>query len=247
MSIGLAVVIVLAAIAVGAGIWAAVTFTVRQALHANGGSAAVAAPTQTRRGGAVAPAVAEAPDRRAELVRLEERLLTREETLEARAREMIEREKRVAEREIELDRLRDERIRALEGVAGMAASQAKAALLADLEDKLRHDSARLVRQIEQETKRDADRRVRNILSVVMQRMAAGHAAETTVSVVQLPSDDMKGRIIGRDGRIHPARIEETYYQAKSELEDHIVKAGEEAVFEANVGAMDHELIRLLGR
>ena len=58
----------------------------------------------------------------------------------------------------------------------------------------------LVRQIEEETKRDADRRVRNILSVVMQRMAAGHAAETTVSVVQLPADDMKGRIIGREGR-----------------------------------------------
>ncbi len=73
-------------------------------------------------------------------------------------------------------------------------------LLKDLEDKLRHDSARLVRQIEEETKRDADRRVRNILSVVMQRMAAGHAAETTVSVVQLPADDMKGRIIGREGR-----------------------------------------------
>jgi ribonuclease Y len=167
-------------------------------------------------------------------------------------------------------------------------------LLKDLEDKLRHDSARLVRQIEQETKRDADRRVRNILSVVMQRMAAGHAAETTVSVVQLPSDDMKGRIIGRegrniralehltgvdfiiddtpnavilsgfdgvrreiarmtlekllqDGRIHPARIEETFYQAKSELEDHIVKSGEEAVFEANVGPLDPELTRLLGR
>ena len=133
-----------------------------------------------------------------------------------------------------------------------------------------------MRQIEEETKRDADRRVRNILSVVMQRLAASHAAETTVSVVQLPADDMKGRIIGRegrniralehltgvdfiiddtpnavilsgfdgvrreiarmtlekllqDGRIHPARIEETYYQAKSELESHIVECGEQAV------------------
>ena len=132
-----------------------------------------------------------------------------------------------------------------------------------------------MRQIEEETKRDADRRVRNILSVVMQRLAAGHAAETTVSVVQLPADDMKGRIIGRegrniralehltgvdfiiddtpnavilsgfdgvrreiarmtlekllqDGRIHPARIEETYYQAKSELEAHIIESGEQA-------------------
>src|SRR5438067_112105 len=123
------------------------------------------------------------------------------------------------------------------------------------------------------TKRDADRRVRNILSVCMQRLAAGHAAETTVSVVQLAADDMKGRIIGRegrniralenltgvdfiiddtpgavvlsgfdgvrreiaritlekllqDGRIHPARIEEAFYQAKSELEEHMSKMGE---------------------
>ena len=91
-------------------------------------------------------------------------------------------------------------VRALERVSGLSASQAKQLLLKELEDQIRHDSARLVRQIEEETKRDADRRVRNILAVVMQRLAAGHAAETTVSVVQLPADDMKGRIIGREGR-----------------------------------------------
>ena len=185
-------------------------------------------------------------------------------------------------------------MRELERASGMSASQAKHHLLKELEDQIRHDSARLVRQIEEETKRDADRRVRNILSVVMQRLAAGHAAETTVSVVQLPADDMKGRIIGRegrniralehltgvdfiiddtpnavilsgfdgvrreiarmtlekllqDGRIHPARIEETFYQAKSELEDHIVETGEQAAFEANVGSLDPELIKILGR
>ena len=136
--------------------------------------------------------------------------------------------------------------------------------------------------------------MRSILSVAMQRLAASHAAETTVSVVQLPSDDMKGRIIGRegrniralenltgvdfiiddtpnavvlsafdgvrrevarmtlekllqDGRIHPARIEETYYQAKSELESHIIELGEKAVFEADVQGLDPELTKLLGR
>ena len=176
----------------------------------------------------------------------------------------------------------------------MPASQAKAQLLKEVEDQVRHDRARVVRQIEEETKRDADRRVRNILSVVMQRLAAGHAAETTVSVVQLSADDMKGRIIGRegrniralehltgvdfiiddtpnavilsgfdgvrreiarmtlekllqDGRIHPARIEETYYQAKSELEAHIAECGEQACFDANVQGLDAELMTTLGR
>ncbi len=224
----------------------------------------------------------------------DERAAARADELERRAAELAAREQRVAEREAGLDALRDERIRGLEDIAGLGVSQAKAMLLKDLEDTLRHDQARLVRQVELETKREADRRVRNILSVVMQRMAAGHATETTVSVVPLPSDDMKGRIIGRegrniralesltgvdfiiddtpgavvlsgfdgvrrevarmtldkllqDGRIHPARIEEAFYQARSELEEHIVTSGEEAAFEANVGHLDPELIRILGR
>ena len=155
-------------------------------------------------------------------------------------------------------------------------------------------SARQIREIEEETKREAERRVRNILSVVMQRLAAGHAAETTVSVVQLATDDMKGRIIGRegrniralenltgvdfiiddtpgavvlsgfdgvrreiarltlekllqDGRIHPARIEEMYYQTKSELEGHIVELGEQGAFDAGVQGLHPELVKLLGR
>src|SRR4029077_17440239 len=184
--------------------------------------------------------------------------------------------------------------RALEQVSGLSASRAKELLLQRVEDQARHDAARRIRQIEEETKRDAERRVRNILSVCMQRLAAGHAAETTVSVVQLASDELKGRIIGRegrniralenltgvdfiiddtpgavvlsgfdgvrreiarmtlekllqDGRIHPARIEETYYQAKSELESHIVSIGEQSVLEANVGTLHPELTKLLGR
>src|SRR6185436_34169 len=132
--------------------------------------------------------------------RLEERLLSREEALEARAVELNAREEDLAERARAADDARDRHVRALERTSGISASQAKQLLLKELEDQIRHDSARLVRQIEDETKRDADRRVRNILAVVMQRLAAGHAAETTVSVVQLPADDMKGRIIGREGR-----------------------------------------------
>jgi ribonuclease Y len=257
-----------------------------------------AAPAQAAKGRAPAakaePIEDDLKERRAEVVRIEESLLTKEEALEARLSAVAEREERLRARETEIDAVRERHVRELERVAGMSASQAKQLLLKELTDQVRHDGAKLVRQVEEETKRDADRRVRNILSVVMQRLAAGHAAETTVSVVQLPADDMKGRIIGRegrniralehltgvdfiiddtpnavilsgfdgvrreiarmtlekllqDGRIHPARIEETYYQAKSELEQHIMESGEQACFDANVQALDPELTKLLGR
>jgi ribonuclease Y len=233
-------------------------------------------------------------ERRTEMVRLEERLLSKEEALDSRLASLAEREQELARLSEDIKGDKERHVRELERVSGLSASQAKQILLHELEDQIRHDSARRVRQIEEETKRDADRRVRNILSVVMQRMAAGHAAETTVSVVQLSADDMKGRIIGRegrniralehltgvdfiiddtpnavilsgfdgvrreiaritlekllaDGRIHPARIEEAFYQAKSELEGHIVECGEKACFDANVGTIDPEMTRLLGR
>ena len=291
MEIGTAVVILVAAVVLAGGlVGAALLYSRRVA------AGAAQTPRPSIAGGSPG-ALATSPDaaeQRTELARVEERLIARTEKLDVRLAEIEERERVIAGKEAAIDELREERIRRLEAVSGMSPGAAKQALLGDLEDSLRHDSARLVRQIEQETKREADRRVRNILSVVMQRMAAGHAAETTVSVVQLDSDDMKGRIIGRegrniralehltgvdfiiddtpnavilsgfdgvrreiarmtlekllqDGRIHPARIEETYYQAKSELEDHIIKAGEEAVMEAGVGTLDPDLVKTLGR
>jgi ribonuclease Y len=240
-------------------------------------------------------------ERRAEIVRLEERILKREESLEARLEELSRTEQSLADRERNAELLRNElrearhaHLRELERIARLSQAQAKQILVREMEDEARHESARIVRQIEEETRREADRRVRSILSVTMQRLAAGHAAETTVSVVNLPSDDMKGRIIGRegrnirvlenltgvdfiiddtpsavvlsafdgvrraiakltlekllqDGRIHPARIEEAYYQAKSEIENHIMEQGEQALFEANVHAVHPELVKLLGR
>src|SRR5881394_3381937 len=237
----------------------------------------------------------------ADAERADQRAQAREAALDRRAAELEKRAAELEQREAALIREREETAavradatRALERASGLSAGQAKQALLKEIEDQARHDSVRIVRQVEEETKRDAERRVRSILSVAMQRLAASHAAETTVSVVQLPSDDMKGRIIGRegrniralenltgvdfiiddtpnavvlsafdgvrreiarmtlekllqDGRIHPARIEEMYYQAKSELEDHIVKAGEQAVFEANCGEFHEELVKILGR
>ena len=218
-----------------------------------------------------------------------------------RAAAVTRREEALARKEAELDRQRakvtqqqQEVERTLEHISGLSAGRAKQLLLKEVEEQAKHDAARRIRQIEEETKREAERRVRNILSVCMQRLAAGHAAETTVSVVQLSADDMKGRIIGRegrniralenltgvdfiiddtpgavvlsgfdgvrreiarltlekllqDGRIHPARIEEMYYQSKSELDSHIAAAGEEAALDANVQAVDPELLRLLGR
>jgi ribonucrease Y len=232
---------------------------------------------------------------------VEVELPARTASLAQREAGLARREAELARRDAELDKERDAVLgarqdleRELERVSGMSASRAKQLLLKELEDQARHDAARLIRQVEEETKRDAERRVRNILSVCMQRLAAGHAAETTVSVVHLSSDDMKGRIIGRegrniralenltgvdfiiddtpgavvlsgfdgvrreiarltlekllqDGRIHPARIEEMYYQAKSELESHIVEIGEQSVFDAGVQGLDPEMIKLLGR
>jgi ribonuclease Y len=229
-----------------------------------------------------------------ELARLEERVSIRAEELDRRARELDDQTRALeAERE-QLARRSREHEQALEEISGLSAGQAKERLMAQITDQVRHECARHIRQIEEETKRDAERRVRSILSVAMQRLAGSHAAETTVSVVQLPSDDMKGRIIGRegrniralenltgvdfiiddtpsavvlsafdgvrreiarttlekllaDGRIHPARIEEAYYQAKSELEAHLQKAGEEAAFECGVQGLDTEIIKTLGR
>jgi ribonucrease Y len=263
------------------------------------------------RGGAAAPAPApplardeveaDLLERRGEIVRIEERVISKEEAIDAKLAEYSRRDQRLDDRERELDHQREvletrkrEHLRELERVAGLSASQAKQVLLKEVEDQARHDAAKVLRQIDEETKLQAERRVRNILSVCMGRLAATHASETTVSVVQLPSDDMKGRVIGRegrniralenltgvdfiiddtphavvlsgfdgvrrevarmtlekllaDGRIHPARIEEMYYQSKSELESHIAEAGEQAALDANVQAVDPELLRLLGR
>jgi ribonucrease Y len=239
--------------------------------------------------------------RRGEVAALEERLRAREHSLELRAQEATALDRALVDRERNLDTEREklkearrEQLRELERVSGLSAGQAKQVMMRELEDELRHDSARLVRQVEEEARRDADRRARSILAAVMQRVASSHAIETTVSVVELKSDELKGRIIGRegrnirsletltgidfiiddtpgavllsgfdgvrreiarltlekllaDGRIHPARIEEAYHQAKSEIDQHIVEVGEQAVFEANVGSVHPELVKLLGK
>ena len=151
--------------------------------------------------------LAELQSRRDELARLEERLRAKEQSVDSRLREVDNRERTLADRERNVDantaklkEARKQQLRELERVAGLSAGQAKQIFLRELEDELRHESARLIRQVEEETRHDCGRRARSILATCMQRVAGGHAVETTVSVVELKSDELKGRIIGREGR-----------------------------------------------
>jgi ribonucrease Y len=243
----------------------------------------------------------EIAERRSQAVAIEERVLAREQEIEARLGELARREQGVADRETharelqeELKEVKSRELAELERIAGMTVGEAKQHLLERAEDVVRHELARRVRQLEEEARTEAKRRARNLVAEALQRVAASHAAETTVSLVELPSDDLKGRIIGRegrnirtlehvtgvdfiiddtpqavvlssfdpirreiarltlaklieDGRIHPSRIEEMYYQSKAELEDSIQQAGEQAVFEANCGEFHEELVKILGR
>ena len=238
---------------------------------------------------------------RSRMGKADERARALEEELERRLTELERREQGVTDREThvkalqeEIKETREREVAELQHIAGMTVEEAKRHLLRRSEELIRHELARRVRQEEEEARIEAKRRARNLVADALQRVAASHAAETTVSVVELPSDDMKGRIIGKegrniralesltgveiiiddtpqavvlssfdgvrrevaritlaklieDGRIHPARIEEMYYQSKAELEEHIVAAGEQAVFEANCGDVHEDLVKILGR
>jgi ribonuclease Y len=243
----------------------------------------------------------ELQERRAQVLKIEERVLAQEQELERKLTELTRRDQGLSDRETHLKELQEElkqakqsQLKELERISGLTVGEAKQALLERSEDLVRHDLARRVRQLEEEARAESKRRARNLVADALQRVAASHTAETTVSIVELPSDDMKGRIIGRegrniralehltgvdfiiddtphavvlssfdgirrevakltlsklieDGRIHPARIEETYYQSKAELEEYILQAGEQAVFEANCGEFHEELVKVLGR
>src|SRR5262249_9167465 len=235
------------------------------------------------------------------MIKNQKRVRAKEEEIDGKLTELSRREQGVSDRETHSKQLQDElkeakefELKELERISGMTTNEAKAHLLNRSEDLIRHELARRVRQLEEEAQTEAKRRARNLVADALQRVAGNHASETTVSLVELPSDDMKGRIIGRegrnirtlehltgddfiiddtpqavvlssfdgirrevakitllrlleDGRIHPARIEEMYYQSKAEGDDLIRQAGEQAVFEANCGELHDELVRILGR
>ena len=243
----------------------------------------------------------EVQDRRVEIAKVEERVVRLEADIEGKLLELQRREQGANDRETHLKQLQEDLKTAKQGaleelqrISGMTLGEARQQLLERSEDLVRHELAREVRQMEEEARTDARRRARALVADALQRVAASHTAETTVTVVELASDDMKGRIIGRegrniralehltgvdfiiddtphavvlssfdgirrevarltleklmeDGRIHPARIEEMYYQSKAELEERVQQAGAQAVFEANCGEFHEELVKILGR
>ncbi len=240
-------------------------------------------------------------ERRNEVQKNERRLIQREETLDKKADNLEAREenlnKKIADlqkQEEEVAALKVKQEAELERVAGMNKDEAKQIILDRVQKDAYHDAAAMVRDIETQAKEDGEKKARNIIALAIQRCAADHVAESTVSVISLPNDDMKGRIIGRegrniraletatgvdliiddtpeavivsafdpvrreiarvaveklimDGRIHPARIEETVDKARKEVENQIREAGENAVFETNQHGIHHELVKILGR
>jgi ribonucrease Y len=149
----------------------------------------------------------EVGDKRAEIIKIEERVLAKEEEIDRKLTEFGSREQSLSDREghlkemqEKLDAATENQLRELERISGMTIEEAKRHVLERSEELVRHEMARMVRQAEEEARTESKRRARNLVADALQRVAASHAAETTVSLVELPSDDMKGRIIGREGR-----------------------------------------------
>jgi len=149
----------------------------------------------------------ETKERRAELQHYENRVLSKEENLdkkqnalEKREQTLQQKEESIAARSREVDSLYDRGMEELERIAGLSVEQAKEFLLRSIEDDVKHDKARMIRDLESAAKEEADKKAKEYVVSAIQRCAADSVAESTVSVVQLPNDEMKGRIIGREGR-----------------------------------------------
>ena len=149
----------------------------------------------------------ETRERRAEIQRYERRVLSKEENLDKKAEAMerkesslVSREDSLKKRTAEVEELFAKEQEELEKISGLTSDQAKEYLLKSVEADVKHDTAKLIKELEARAKEEADKKAREYVVTAIQRCAADHVAETTVSVVQLPSDEMKGRIIGREGR-----------------------------------------------
>ena len=233
-------------------------------------------------------------EREHRLAEREERLDAEQRRIEQRDRELAEAEQELARRRQELKDVEEERRLVLERTAGMTAADAKAELVAAIEHQAKREAVAIVRDLEKQAQDEGEQRARKIVTLAIQRVATEQTAESVVSVLHLPSDDMKGRIIGRegrnirayesitgvnliiddtpeavllscfdpvrrevgrltldklvlDGRIHPQRIEEMYERSKAEVEQLVVRAGEDALYEVGITEMHPEIVVLLGR
>ena len=250
----------------------------------------------------------ESKEKRAELKNLENRLNQKEENLEKKEDLLVKRNEEVSrqqnslrEKQAELEKKVEEidtqhskMIEEFEKISQMSKEEAKSQLISAMEEEAKRDAASMVKNIEAEAKEEGERKAREIISLAIQKCSTDQATEITVSVVPLPSDDMKARIIGRegrnirtlenatgielilddtpeiavvsgfdpvrrevarvalekliqDGRIHPARIEETVEKVKKELDQQIKEAGESAMFECGLFGIHPELVKILGR
>ena len=149
----------------------------------------------------------ELKERRSELQKLERRVIQKDESLDKKMEQLERKEEQLSRKDVEAQRLRDraeemlkEQQAELERISGMSNDDAKKVLLEAVEREIRHETSVMIKEIEAQAKEEAEKRAREIISTAIQRYAADHVAETTVSVVELPNDEMKGRIIGREGR-----------------------------------------------
>ena len=149
----------------------------------------------------------ETRERRAELQKYESRVLAKEEAIEKKSDALERRESNLASREeelkiksVEIEEIHEKKVQELERISGLTSEQAKDYLLKTVEDEVKSDTARLYKELESKAKEDANKKAKEYVATAIQRCAADHVAEATISVVQLPSDEMKGRIIGREGR-----------------------------------------------
>lgn len=218
----------------------------------------------------------------------------KEKQLQAHDEEIARKEEQIRDKMVEVHKIIDEQIKMLEQISGLTKEEAKKTLIDNYVNEAKAEAAVIIKQIKDEAKMNAQKEARNIIIEAIQRTAADHSVESTVSVVNLDSDEMKGRIIGRegrnirafeaatgidliiddtpeavvisgfdpfrrevakvaleklmvDGRIHPARIEEIVEKTKKELEDDIVRIGENTLLELGLHNMHPELTRLIGR
>ncbi|MEE1169206.1 MAG: ribonuclease Y [Anaerovoracaceae bacterium] len=243
----------------------------------------------------------EIKSRRNELSKTENRLNQKEESIdkkldniERKEQSITAKEQNITRKQKDLDELHQKQVAELEKISGYTRDEAKEILLQQVESEIRVEASQLIRDIESEAKDEAEKRAKEIIVGAIQRCAADHVAESTVSVVNLPNEEMKGRIIGRegrniraienatgieliiddtpeavilsgfdpvrreiarialeklivDGRIHPARIEETVKKAEKEVNASIKEAGEQTMYNVGIHNLHPELVKLLGR